>query len=227
VGDRERVLALLHELEQADAEMSAQAAELHALLVRVRDLRETATAVQRTRADLPSRRRRAEQNLDRARDEAQNARAALTEAQEAIRSTGDADKRRAELFEVRARDRLSVAERRVAEGEAEVIAVGESGRQLDVIAVKLQADGKALAHALRNRPRVAEDAGLEPEPGLDGLFTWADAAHAALFVARGQAVAEQDAVIRQANELGSAALGETLGVAGVAVVTRQVESAAD
>jgi hypothetical protein len=227
VRDRARVLTLLEDLELADAEKSAQVNELHEFLERVRTVRGTATGVQVTQADLPARRVRAEQSLDRARAEVEAARAALAEAQEALRLAGKGEERRAELFEVRARDRLSVAERRVAEGETEVETVDEAGRQLDVIAAGLQADGEAIANALQSRPNIAKEAGLAPAPGLEALLTWAEAAQAALFVARGQAMAEHDAVVRQANELGSAALGEPLGAASVAVVVRRIESATD
>jgi hypothetical protein len=226
VGDRERVLALLHELEHADAEKGALELDLQALLERVRVVRESTMGVQVAQADLPARRERAEQSLHRARDEAQAARAALVKAQEAVRSATKAEGRAAELFLVRARDRLSVAERRMAEAESEVRDVEESSCSLEALAEELEADAKFLSHALRDRPRVAEDAGIEPAPGLDGLLEWADAAHAALFVARGQVSAERDAVVRQANELGSAALGEPLGAVGVMVVMRGVEGGA-
>jgi hypothetical protein len=48
-------------------------------------------------------------------------------------------------------------------------------------------------------------------------------AGAALFVARGSVAAERDAVIRQANELASAMLGEPVAAGSVAVVRRQLE----
>ena len=59
------------------------------------------------------------------------------------------------------------------------------------------------------------------------MAAWVDTAQAALLVAHSQAAAERDAVIRQANELGSAVLGEPLGSASVAVLTRRVEQALD
>jgi hypothetical protein len=226
VADRERVLAQLRELEEEDARKGALFEELHTLLERVRTVQGTAFGVQVTQAELPANRKRAQEALHRAEEEAHAAQAALAEAEEGVRSVGKAGKRNAELFEIRARDRLSVAERRLAEAEAEVEAVERKGRLLDGLTVKLLADGSSLAASLRNRPRVAEGAGVEPAPtGLDGLLEWAEGARAALFVARGQVAAEREAVIRQANELGSAALAEPLGSVGVAVVTRRVESA--
>ena len=220
--DRERVLAQLHELEQEDAEKDALVRELHDLLEQARQIQAMATGIQATQEELPERRQHAEENLHRVREEVGTARAALAEAEEAIRTAGEAEARNAELFEVRARDRLSALERREAEAVGEVQAVEDKRRILNELAVAWQAKGKALADELRNRPRVAEDAGSEPSPGLEGLLAWAEVAHAALFVARGQAMVEHDAVIRQANEIGAVALGEPLTSVSAAVVTRRV-----
>lgn len=221
--DRERVLALLHELEQEDAEKGELVLEAHVLLERVRTVEGTATGVKQTKAGLPAKRESAMQGLDRARDEARHARAAFAEALGAVRSAKKGEERTAELFEVRARDRLSVAERRVAEAESDAEALELLGRRLDELALKLQVEAKSLAEELGSRPRIADEAGAEPAPGLDGLLAWAETARAALLVARSQAMVERDAVIRQANELGSATLGESLGSAGVAVVAQRVE----
>ena len=83
---------------------------------------------------------------------------------------------------------------------------------------------RKLAAELRGRPRIAEDAGKEPRPGLDGVEAWSEVARASLFVARGQLSAEREAVIRQANELGALALGEPLSAMGTGALTRRVEN---
>lgn len=219
----ERALALLHELEQDDEEKGALLLEVHFLLERVRMVEGTAWGVQQTRATLPARRESAEADMRRARDEADAARAALAVAQEAVRSARKDERRTGELSEVRARDRLSVAERRVADVETELDEIERLDRGLVELAAKLQADGKALAEALRNRPRIAEAAGAQPAPELDGLLGWAETARAALLVARAQLAAEGDDVIRQANELGAVVLGELLTSARPAVIARRVE----
>jgi hypothetical protein len=227
VTDRERVLALLHELQEADAEKGVLVDEAHDLLEHVRAMQGKAHGVKQTQARLPARRESATQDLDRARDELRAAQAALAEARAAVCSAAKGEERTAELFEVRARDRQSVAERRVAEADGEVKAVEVAGGRLEELTLKLQAEGRSLAEALRNRPRIAEEAGVQPAPGLDSLLEWAETARAALLVARSQAMAERDAVIRQANELGSVSLGEPLGSASVGVVARRVERALD
>jgi hypothetical protein len=80
-----------------------------------------------------------------------------------------------------------------------------------------------LAGALAERPRLAADAGAPPEESLPGIAEWGTRARAALLVSRGQLAAERDAVIRQANELGSLVLGEPLTTTSAAGVVRRVE----
>ena len=88
---------------------------------------------------------------------------------------------------------------------------------------ELHAHARELAAELRGRPRIADDAGKEPRPGLDGVEAWSEIARASLFVARGQLSAEREAVIRQANELGALALGEPLSAMGT-VLSRAASS---
>ena len=90
---------------------------------------------------------------------------------------------------------------------------------------ELHGRARKLAAELRGRPRIAEDAGKEPGPGLVGVEAWSEIARASLFVARGQLSAEREAVIRQANELGALALGEPLSAMGTSALTRRVEQA--
>ena len=82
-----------------------------------------------------------------------------------------------------------------------------------------------VAESLRGRPRLAEAAGHAPGPGLVGVIEWASGARAALFVARTAVATEREALIRQANELGSVILGEPLYAASPMVVAATVESA--
>jgi hypothetical protein len=227
VEDRERVLALLHELERADGENGALLDELDRLARETAAVRVGSLELQDFVARLPSRRADAAAELARAREEEADARAALAEAEEAVRTTkrdGEAEARR---FEVRARDRLSVAGRRRAEAEAAAEKVEGEARATQREARGLEQRARVLAEELRGRPRLAEGAGVVPDPGLGGVADWGETARAALFVARGQVATERDAVIRQANELGSVALGEPLGSASVEVVAHRVEAALD
>lgn len=61
--------------------------------------------------------------------------------------------------------------------------------------------------------------------GLDGVAEWSSGARAALLVARGTVATEREGVLRQANELGSALLGESLATSSAAIVARRVADA--
>ena len=86
-------------------------------------------------------------------------------------------------------------------------------------AAALAARAKELAETLAGQP------GIEPPDGetLEELAAWATQVRASLFVARARLAAEREAVIRQANELGSAVLGEPLVAQSAALVARRVE----
>ena len=118
---------------------------------------------------------------------------------------------------------MSVAERRLAEAAAADLEnrTGEA----TIRGQALHARVRKLAGDLRGRSRIADDAGKEPGPGLEGVEAWSAVARASLFVARGQLSAEREAVIRQANELGALALGEPLSAMGAGALTRRVEQA--
>jgi chromosome segregation ATPase len=215
----EGVLEVLRELERADEEIGAVLADLDRLAGELDALRTRVADLRAFEERFPSERERLAADLERTQAEAESARGALGKAHEAVRTAKPGAAREAELFEVRARDRVTSADRRCREAEARVAALereaGESHRE----ARELHAKGQAIAGELTERPRLAQDAGRAPGVGLDGV------ARASLFVARGQVTAEREAVIRQANELGAVSLGEPLTSASTAVVTRRVEQA--
>jgi len=225
VADRERVLALLHELEGADAEKGVLLEELDRLANEIETVRGRAHELEDFEATLPWRRNELDAELARTSEEEDAAQAALAEAEGAARTAKEDRKADARRFEVRARDRLSVAQRRRAEAVQAAESLEQEVRAAREGAGKAEECAHALARELRDRPRLAEDAGADPGPGLSGIVEWGETARAALFVARGQLAAERDAVIRQANEAGAAALGEPLTSSGAALVARRVERA--
>jgi chromosome segregation ATPase len=123
---------------------------------------------------------------------------------------------------VRTRDALRMAERRVAEVDEEAAKLRAAAADATREAAELEARARQLAAGLRKDPRLAEIAS-DPAPGLAGVVEWGSAARAALLVARGGLKAEREALIRQANELGSVLLGEPLLAATPATVRRRVE----
>jgi hypothetical protein len=221
----EEALTAVRELERADEEIGAALADLDQLAAELDEIRAKAEELQGFADRLPAERARRSAELERARDEVFAADRTLVQAGEALRFAKPDAAREAELFAVRARDRVSMAERRAAEAGAAAGDLEHEAGEATIQRHQLHARARKLAAELWGRPRIADDAGGEPSAGLEGVRAWGEVARAALFVARGQLSAERDAVIRQANEIGSAVLGESLGSASVAVVARRIEQA--
>ena len=226
----ERALAFLRELEQADAEVAVALRELDELAERATRLRKRALELEAFLASLPATRERLERQLAEAECEVEERRELLTRAEEELLAAErgkDAQRiAAARRAEVRARDAKRSAERKLEALDAEA-------RRLDLDAeaaaregATLESEARELARALAARPPLTEQAGAEPPPGLPGAAEWASRARGALLVARGRLSAERDAVIRQANELGSVVLGEPLAATSAALVARRVERAA-
>ena len=124
---------------------------------------------------------------------------------------------------VRTQDALRMADRRVAELDEEAAKLEDAAADAIREAAELEARARQLAAAFGQHPRLTEQAASDPHPGLAGIVEWGSAARAALFVARGGLSSDREAVIRQANELGSVLLGEPLLAARPATVLRRVE----
>jgi hypothetical protein len=77
---------------------------------------------------------------------------------------------------------------------------------------------------LRERPALAAASGTPPTEDLAAVARWATDARAALFVARGQLAAQREQLIRQANELAAAVLGEPVTAWSAAAAARRVEA---
>jgi hypothetical protein len=73
-------------------------------------------------------------------------------------------------------------------------------------------------------PRVSDAGGADPGASLDDLVEWGARVHAALFVVRGGLELERERVVREANELGAAVLGEPVA-ASVGRVRELIERA--
>jgi chromosome segregation ATPase len=221
----ERVLAVLRELERADEQIGAALASLDRLAGEVDSVRAKVSELEAFAAQLPATREAQAAELERSRAEASTAQRVLEDAQAALHAAGPDGAPEAERFHVRARDRASVAQRRVAEAAAAAADLENRVAETAIDGHELHARARKLAAELHGRHRIAEDAGKEPGPSLDGVEAWSEVARASLFVARGQLSAEREAVIRQANELGALALGEPMSAMGTGALTRRVEQA--
>ena len=228
--DRSTV-ALLRELELADADLAASLAEHDNLAEHVENVRQRALELEAFLARLPEERARVRTSVDEARREEADARQALAAAESAS-TTAEAGADPARLRAARhalqtAQDLHHLAERRLADAREEAAALEQLAAASSRTEEQLQASARGLATALRGRPRVAEAASAPPPPGLAGVREWAGTARAALFVSRGGLARERETVVRQANELGAAMLGEPLVAVSAAAVARRVERELD
>jgi hypothetical protein len=219
-------LALLGELERADEAAGAELAELDELYAAVEDVRTQALELAELHAALPEERTAAAAAVEaagRLRNEARDA--AERAAEELQRAEAEGDEERiaeARRLELRARDRLHVAERKVEAARERIAELEARAEAAESEAVALESRARELAGALAQRRRVAGEAVAAAGESLAGVAEWGTQARAALLVARGQAAAERDAVVRQAIELASVLLHETPPTT-VAAVARRVE----
>ena len=220
---------LLAELARADAACAATRSELDALLRETLDLRARGEEIASMLAAAPAERKRLSEALAAAEAEAKERAEALAAADAelaAVERRRDPERAAAaRRSRDRAQDDLTAAERRVASSLA---AEQEHMRTVEAAereVPEVEAHAADLAGRLRGRPRLAPQAGRAPAPGLAGVSDWAGVARAALVVARSGVAAEQESVIRQANELASTLLGEAQAATSVAVVARRVERA--
>ena len=126
-----------------------------------------------------------------------------------------------EAAQERVADAAAGVERLVREHE-ELVASAAAAR---AEAGTLTADAQRVAEALQALPRVSQSGREAPGRDLARLDEWASRVRAALFVVRGQLEGERDRLVREANELGSVALGEQISGSSVALVRRRLEEA--
>jgi chromosome segregation ATPase len=220
----ERTLTFLRELERTDAEAGAALAHLDELSREVERIGAEATTLSLRLARLPAERTAAAAEQAEAEREVEERRAEHVRAEAALAAAGStADQASARRDEIRARDLLHSSERRVAAAVAEEGRLAVEGEAAKRDAAALAVRARELAEALAGQP------GIEPpeSDALEELASWSTQVRASLFVARARLAAEREAVIRQANELGSAVLGEPLVAQSAALVARRVEEAAD
>ena len=224
----DRRLAFLRELERADEEVAATLSELDELYAETEAVRKRALELEAFFGRLPDEREAAAVRIERAKASVAEARAAAGAAAEELRAAEAAgDEKRiaaARRLDVRAHDALGVAERRLRELEAAAARLEEEANAAEREALELEERARALARTLAERPRLAREAGDPPGAGLEGISEWGTRARAALLVSRSQLASEREAVLRQANELGTLVLGRPLAATSAARVARLVES---
>ncbi len=223
----DQVLSFLRELDVADETLSAAEAEFAGLGAEVERVRLRAAELEGFLSRLPAERERVQ--TERADAEPQAARALRVKV-EAGESLADAERGRsaeavagARRAVIRSQDASRMTDRRVSELGEESAKLESAAADAIREAAELEAQGRRLAAAFREHPRLTQQGTPGPLPGLVGIVEWGSAVRAALFVARGGLSSEREAVIRQANELGSVLLGEPQLATRPATVLRLVE----
>ena len=199
------------ELEQRDAEVAARIEHGVELARRTDELRSRAEGVETELAHLPERRGRVEAAAAEAERELAAAREALVEAEREQQRTGSGEA-------------AEPARRRLARAEGDVRAAEERHARLLARLAELQQGEERLCREIEELRRLAAElaaelgrepriAGLPPPPtdaDLATLRDWASRAHAALLVARSGLETERDRISREANELATSVLGESV-----------------
>ncbi len=223
-------LALAADIERRDTEIAAALDLVGRLGRRADDVRARSEELRLFLDNAPGELAGLERSEAEARDAHLTAAAALVDAEhrvaelESTRRRSDAqteakrELERAQQVAAAAFTRLRrVAGERAALAETEAVARTEGG---DLI-------GRAREVALRIQdvPRVSQTGRRAPGDDLAELSDWGGRVHAALFVVRGQLEAERDRLVREANELAGAVLGEQLAGSSVTLVRRRLEEA--
>jgi DNA repair exonuclease SbcCD ATPase subunit len=215
------LVAYARELEAEDGALAEAIAAIEALRRELFELRGRAAHAVTFVAGLPEARtglaaalRDAGEELERRRREAAEADARLE------RAAKEEEVLAARRAVVRTRDAATTAGRKVERLRGEAEALEAEAHAIEAGLPELERRAAELVDQVRALHR-ASDPGL-PAPGAAGVAAWASRAEASLFVARGGLETERDRVIRQANELAAAALGETLA-SNVRRVREQLE----
>ena len=222
-------LAHAAELERRDAVVGRELETILDLAQRAGTIRgranemgEALSRIPGSLAEIDVRRRAIDADAERARSELAAAEARVAELETARRRKAD------ELD--RARSESSTAREQLADAEAQLERLAATEQELHGQQGSLRKEADALPRAaaavaaeIRSLARVTEAAGAAPGTTLDDVEEWGARVRSALFVARGTLETERERIVVEANALGTAVLGETLGGSSVAVIRRRLE----
>ena len=221
-------LAHAAELDARDEEVARQLETIRglgdaagAIRARAAEIREAIERIPAERAEIGARRRVTEVEAEAARVELRVAEARVVELEAKRRKADELDRARREA--ATARDQLADAEAQLARLEALEADLRTSELALRQKGNELARSATHVAAEIRSTPRVTESAGDDPGAALDEVEEWGARVRSALFVARGTLETERERIVAEANALGTAVLGESLGASSVHVVRRRLE----
>ena len=225
------LLALAADIERRDGAVAAVLELVLALAGRSDEIQARAEQLQHLLESVPGE----IATLDRGEAEARDARS------EAVDGVAGAERRVVELEQdrraspearagaerelVRAREAATDATARLERLVVDRVALVQTESAARAAAVDLARDAHEVSSRIREVARVSQSGREAPGRELGQLVEWGSRVHAALFVVRGQLEGERDRLVREANELGGAVLGEQLAGSNVALVRRRLEEA--
>jgi colicin import membrane protein len=216
-------LAFVEELERRDADVADRLASVEELERTVDRLRVRAVELLAFRASLPGERAVRARAVGLAQDAVAVAQATLAQAEAELERVREKERAAAEHAVAVAREAERSAARELERMRNAAAALEEEAAQAEVEARELEGEAGRTAERLAAVPRLSHDAARLPRPGLEGVEEWGARARPALLLLRAALAAERDAIVREANELGSAVLGESLGAASVRRVRERLE----
>jgi len=231
VPDVDALLALAADIERRDSDVAAELVLVLELAARSDEIRARAERLELLLESVPGE----IATLDRSEAEARDARseagaavasaesrvAELEQGRRATPETRAAAERDLERSRATAADATARLERLV--GDRVALVQAESAARAD--ALDLARDANDVSSRIQEVARVSRSGRQAPGRELGQLVEWGSRVHAALFVVRGQLEGERDRLVREANELGGAVLGEQLAGSNVALVRRRLEEA--
>jgi chromosome segregation ATPase len=214
-----RAIDDLRRLAAQDDEQTARERRLQELDATARELRERAETLESFFAGYDEAEQRVLSAVEAVEAEAARRREQVAEAEAVLAAERDEERRGlARRALARAQDHLSVAEAGVARAHVDAAQLERDAAAWERELPKLEERAARLSGDL---PDVEP-----PGQGAQALIAWTSLAHAALFVAIRQLETERERVIREANELASALLGDPTYGSTVAQALARVEHAA-
>jgi chromosome segregation ATPase len=223
------LLDVVRALEERDSELAERIASVDALLGRARWIHERSLELDAFLAGVPGELASLEHEEAEAGELRGLANRAVADAEAEAervaraRRVNEEQRAQADRELVRAREAAADADARIEriEGQRAHLAGEEQAGRAEGVA--LADDARAAAAAVRAMPRVSESGRAAPGTALADLAEWSDRVHAALLVVQGGLVAERERIVREAGEIGAAALGEPLAGASVVAVRQRLE----
>ncbi|HET7044528.1 MAG TPA: hypothetical protein VFI37_06730 [Gaiellaceae bacterium] len=214
------------ELEERDEHVAAAIGAVRELEGEVAEVRARAEGIAEIREGYPFERQRLAAGLESAREQLATREAEQAEAEADLARAKEGEEQAAARRAVtRTADAAASARRNVARSEDELGSLERAMEQAEAELPRLRERSRTLARRLEELPRVTR---VETDPDdLAALLDWGSRARAALFVAAGGLETEREQIVREANELGAAVLGEAALAASVATVRERIERAAD